>query len=165
MRVLHGIVSFEVEDDWVDASQVAYMAPPDAELADELAKQAAASGAPIHMEIPANPKSRSNIQINARPYFLDPGQVEPKEFCEKEIRTMIAQVPGEPGEFAWVKMGEVEAASYEVEIQMEGLSAKQFHALGVIGKQLYHFCGTAGRGDYDAAKPGFLAVVASITVQ
>ena len=164
MQVLHGDVVIEVQDDWVDATQIAFVAPPDRSLAEEFARRAKDAGAPVRMEIPAQPKTRANFQLSYRPYFLE--DVPPKEFCEKELRAMIAQIPGgKAGELSWDRMGKAEAAVQDVEIQMEGISARQLHALAVLDGRIFHFCGTASRGDYEKAKAGFLTVLRSIRLE
>ena len=162
-KVIHGDLTFDVLDDWVDASQIGYLEPPDSSLADELAKQAAASGAPMNLQMPASPKTRTNFMFSTRPWFLP--DVDHKVFADKELRAMMAQVPGAKGSgHGWTKLGDAVAATAELEVEMEGVRAKQLHVLGVLGDRILHFCGTTSPGDFDAAKPGLLEVVASVKV-
>ena len=70
MRFSHGKVSFEVPENWIDVSQIAFMEPPKKDLADDFAKRAAAAGAPINLELPAHAQSRANLAFSIRPYFL-----------------------------------------------------------------------------------------------
>jgi hypothetical protein len=160
MQFVHGDMSFDVPEGWVDASQIGFLAPADKSLANEFAKAAAAAGAPIRMEVPAEPKSRANFALSFRPWFLE---MDPKDFVGKELRAMLAQVKG-------VKLGELEmtevdgaaAAMIDVEIQLEGMAIRQLHLLWVTAHRIVHFCGTTGRGDFDKHKDELLHTAKSI---
>ena len=147
----------------MDASTLSFVAPPDKSLADEFARQAAAAGAPVHMEMPSKPQPRANIQIGTRPWFIT--EVTPKEFCEKELRAMLVQVGGKLGELTWATMGGHECAVLSVEVQMDGLAAKQLHALGVVGAHIVHFCGTSALGDYAKFEQSFIDTMASFEIE
>ncbi len=162
-KVTHGDLTFDVLDDWVDASQIGYLEPPDESLAKEMAKQAATSGAPMNLQIPATPKTRTNFMISTRPWFLD--DVDPKEFADKELRAMMLQVPnGKVHEHGWTKLGDSEAATAVLEVEMDGVRAKQLHVFGKLGDRILHFCGTTSPGDFEAARPRLIAVVESIAL-
>ncbi len=162
MEFVHGDIRLQVPDEWVDASQIGFMSPPDPGLADEFAKQAAAAGAPIAREIPSDPKSRANFTFTTRPWFLE---MPPEEFLERELPAMMAQVPqGKVGEFGWTELGFGKVAMQELEMSMEGMGLKQLHLMGVCGDRILHFVGTAGLGDYDDYRDLFLETAKTISI-
>ena len=169
MKFVYGDLSLDVPDGWTRtskartswaASQIGFMAPPDTSLAKDYAKQAAAAGAPVRMEVPADPKSRANFTFTTRPWFLS---MPPKEFCDAELKAMIAQIPNaKAGPLATLTVAGAEGTSEEVELSMQGMALKQLHVLVVIGDRILHFVGTAGLGDYPKHREQFLAAVQSI---
>jgi len=162
MRFSHGKISFEVPEEWVDVSQIAFMAPAKNDLADDFAKRAAAAGAPINLEIPAQGNSRANFAFSIRPYFLE---MDPKEFCGTELKAMLANMPNsKSSEVEWIEVSEIPVAHADLEITMDGAGLKQFHALGVFGGGILHFCGTSSVGDFPSQKTVFLETLSSILI-
>ena len=163
MRFSHGKVTFDVPKDWVDVSQIAFMEPAKNDLADDFAKRAAAAGAPINLEIPAQAQSRANLAFSIRPYFLE---MEPKEFCQTELKAMLSNMPNsKAGELEWVKVGDTDVPSADLELTMEGAGLKQFHALAVFGGGIMHFCGTSAVGAYEESKAIFIATLESLKIE
>ena len=162
MRFSHGKVSFEVPENWIDVSQIAFMEPPKKDLADDFAKRAAAAGAPINLEMPAQAQSRANLAFSIRPYFLE---MDPKEFCQTELKAMLTNMPNsKAGKMEWLKIGEVDVPSADLELTMEGAGLKQFHALAVLGGGIMHFCGTSSVGEYEKSKPIFVETLESLKI-
>ena len=162
MQFTHGKVSLDVPEGWVDVSQIAFMAPAEKDLADDFAQRAAAAGAPINLEIPAQGKSRANLALSVRPYFLE---MDPKEFCGTELKAMLTNMPNaKASEMKWIKIGEVDVPCADLEISMEGAALKQFHALAVLGGGIMHFCGTSSVGDYDKTKPLFVSALETLRI-
>jgi hypothetical protein len=162
MRFTHGKISLDIPENWSDVSQIAFMAPAESDLADDFAKRAAAAGAPINLEIPAQAKSRANFAVSVRPYFLE---MDAKEFCGTELKAMLTNMPNaKASEIKWIKIGEDEAACADLELEMEGMALKQFHCLTVLGGGILHFCGTASVGDYADTRSVFVAAIKSLRI-
>jgi hypothetical protein len=162
MLLRHGNFEIDAPADWTDESKIVMAEPPDDTIAKEMAKRAAASGAPIQPGQGMLAKPRRNFVLSTRPYPLD---IPPREFCDKELRAMLAAIPNaKVGEFAWVKCGDTEAASQDLEFELEGSTLKQLHALAILEKQLVHFVGTSTPGAFAKARELFLNVLASFRV-
>lgn len=160
MIVQHGELRFQTEDTWLDVSQVYFVEPADDSLAKEMAKRASASGANVQrLNLPA--KARANFALSTRPITV-PEELR-KQFAESELRGIVARISN-------LKLGEIQAvtvagqpgASLELEMQHEGMAAKQIHALAVVGDRLVHFCGTAALGEFEKLRPTFLKTLSSL---
>lgn len=161
MRFVHGSVSMDVPDEWVDQSQLAFAEPIDRSIALDFARAAAQSGAPRNLEAPAEHKPRANFVLSTKSFFVE--NVDPKAFVTQELQTMLGQVQaGDRSELSYAPLAGHEAAVMEVEFGYEEMNLRQLHALVVVGDRILHFCGTATPGSFDKLRPEFLRIMASI---
>ena len=158
--VQHGELRFVAEDSWLDVSQVYFIEPPDDSLAKDMAKAAMGSGAQIQRLSPPS-KARANFALSTRPCDV-PVELR-KSFVESELRGIVGRISN-------LKLGEVQsatvaggpAATLELEMQHEGVAAKQLHALAIVGDRMIHFCGTAALGEFEKLRPVFLRTLGSL---
>lgn len=161
MRFVHGTVSMEVPDEWVDQSQLAFAEPIDKSIALDFARAAAQAGAPRNLQAPAEHKPRANFVLSTKSFFVE--GVDPRAFAAQELQTMLGQIQaGDRSELSYAPLGGHEAAVMEVEFGYEELNLRQLHGLVIIGDRILHFCGTATPGSFDSLRPEFLRIMASI---
>lgn len=161
MKHRHGDICFELPEGWADGSQLLFVAPPDQKLRAELIQAAARAGGRVQIPSVA-PKLSANITFNQRDY---PFTMSALEFSERELRGALSTVPGaKAGEFRWGRLGPLEAFMAELEIQAEGVAAKQLHAMAVGKGRVFHFCATTPVGEFDNLRPLFVEVLSSIEI-
>lgn len=164
MRLAHGDLTFHLPSGWVDASQLMFLAPLDAELAEELREtmaRAHGQGAPVQLP-PVNPRLSANVTFSSRPYVF---AMAGGEFCARELRAMLGAIPKAKADgFTAGQLGPFEASLGELEISSDGFTIKQLHALAVGKGRIYHFCATTPLGDYDRLKDELIRILTSIEV-
>ena len=154
MIIQHGQLRFQADDAWLDVSQVYFVEPADDTLARDMAKRAVASGANIQRLNPPA-KARANFALACRPIEVPEDARE--AFAAAELRGIVGRINNlKLGELHAVSVAGAPGAAIELEMQHEGVAAKQLHVLAVIGDRLVHFCGTASLGEFEKLRPTFI---------
>ena len=154
MIIQHGQLRFQADDAWLDVSQVYFVEPADDTLARDMAKRAVASGANIQRLNPPA-KARANFALACRP--IEVPEDSRQAFAAAELRGIVGRINNlKLGELQAVSVAGAPGAAIELEMQHEGVAAKQLHVLAVIGDRLVHFCGTASLGEFEKLRPTFI---------
>jgi hypothetical protein len=100
-------------------------------------------------------KARANFALACRPIEVPEDARE--AFAAAELRGIVGRINNlKLGELHAVSVAGAPGAAIELEMQHEGVAAKQLHVLAVIGDRLVHFCGTASLGEFEKLRPTFI---------